>query len=343
MRELIGHTRVAAALGERAARGDLAQAFVLSGPHAVGKHTLALAMARTFACESKVAGGCGGCLGCRKIDSGSHPDVVSVARQLERKGTVDEAKNITIEQIREIQQDLALRPLEARRRVVIIDDAADLSEAAEVALLKTLEEPPAHALLLLVTPTPARLLPTVLSRIQPIALRLVPHADIAAGLAARFGKDAAKHADGAGGRPGIAIRMVTSEVERGARAALDQELYGLIGARLTERFAWAADLSDEKDTERRRRTIDLRLAHWSELLRDAVFAAIGAGERAARGDRAAQSAALAASVPSRALVDTLLLLERFHEDLRDNANPRAMLELLALKLPHSAAVKGPTA
>lgn len=340
MRDLIGHGRLAAKLAQRAAQGGLAHAYVLSGPRSIGKRTVAIRLAQTLNCETGAPGGCGSCLSCQKIERGTHPDVLTVTRLVDRGAKGDDAKGITIEQIREMQHDLALRPIEGRRRVVIIDDAADLSEHAEVALLKTLEEPPAHALLLLLTPQPARLLPTIRSRAQLLELRLVPAGEIVAGIVARFGAAAAGHAAGAAGRPGIAIRIASDAGARAERDALDSELYDLIGARLTERFAWAAGLADESDTQRRARAIDARLTHWSELLRDAALVARGAAGRALRADRAAQSAALARTIPARALVDTLLLMERFRDDLRDNANARAMLELLALKLPRSEAVKG---
>src|SRR5207253_11340802 len=129
------------------------------------------------------------------------PDVRLVTRLIDLERDSDK-KLIAIEQIREMQQDLALRPLEGRWRVVIIDDAADLSEHAEVALLKTLEEPPRHAVLVLLTPTPARLLETIRSRLIPLPLRLVATADIADGLATRFGADGRKHAAARAGRPG---------------------------------------------------------------------------------------------------------------------------------------------
>ena len=175
MRDVIGQRRILEKLGGQAIRGDVAHAYELSGPRSIGKHTVALRLAQTLNCvaERRVAGGCGRCVACRKMEQGTHPDLLTVTRLVDQ-GTRNDRKVITIEQIRAMQQDLALRPLEGQRRVVIIDDAADLSEHAEVALLKTLEEPPSHAVLLLVTPTPSRLLETIRSRIQPIPFRLLP-------------------------------------------------------------------------------------------------------------------------------------------------------------------------
>ncbi len=338
---MIGQRRLLEKLGAQAVRGDVAQGYELSGPRSIGKHTVALRLAQTLNCsaEPRASGGCGTCLNCTKIEKGIHPDVLVIERQvdLEKRG---DRKNITIEQIRAMQQDLALRPLEGRKRIVIIDDAAELSEHAEVALLKTLEEPPSHAVLLLVTPTPSRLLETIRSRIQPLPFRLVARAEIEEALAKRFGPTAAKYAAVAAGKPGIALTLASDEASRSVRSALEKEFYDLVASRLTERFAWAADLAEsERDTQRRNEQIESRLVQWGELLRDAAVVAAGAPERATRPERTAQTNKLAAGVAQRELVDLAQSFERWRRDVVETTvSARMLLELLALKLPYRADV-----
>lgn len=356
MRGFIGQRRMLERLGERAVRGDVAHAYLLSGPRSVGKRTATLRLAQTLACttEPLVAGGCGTCLACRKVDHGTHPDVTTITRHSDKK-------DISIEQVRALQEGswrdsgqsgctsacsacstqvapLALRPVEGRARVAIIDDAAELNEFGQDALLKTLEEPPSHAVILLVTTAPDQLHQTIRSRAQPLAFRHVPTSEIAAALATRFGRDAAKHAAAAGGRPGVAIGLASDEAVRADRRALDAELYKLIASRLTERFAWAADLSDDPDPRRRANSIARRLAHWSELLRDATVAARGVADRPLRPELSRQTAALAGRVGAKELLEATTLLERLRGDLAWNANARAMLELIALRLPYVAEV-----
>ena len=346
MRDVIGQRRLLERLGAQAMRGDVAQGYELSGPRSIGKHTVALRLAQTLNCtaEPRVNGGCGACLSCRKIAHGTHPDLIVVTRlvdQVEQRGKrKGEAKSdnklISIEQIREMQMDLALRPLEGRRRIVIIDDAAELSEHAEVALLKTLEEPPSHAVLILVTPTPSKLLETIRSRIQPLPLHLVARAEIEAGLVERFGQGAARFAAVAAGRPGVAISLATDEAARGSRTALENEFYTLVSSRLTERFAWAADLAEShRDTQKRNEEIELRLVEWGELLRDAAVTAVGAPERATRPEQAPRTKRLAAGVPVRELVDIAQSFERWRRDVVETTvSARMLLELLSLKLPY---------
>src|SRR5207249_9573532 len=125
-----------------------------------------------------------------------------------------------------------------------------------------------HAVLLLVTPTPARLLETIRSRIQPLPFRAVPRDEIEAALAKRFGAGATRFAAGAAGRPGVAITLALDEAARNARAALEKELHTLVASRLTARFAWAADLAEsDRDTQKRNAQIDTQAVSWRELAR----------------------------------------------------------------------------
>ena len=341
MRDVIGQRRLLSRLGEQAIRGDVAQGYELSGPRSIGKHTVALRLAQTLNCsaEPRVSGGCGACRNCTKIEKGIHPDVLVIEREVDLEKR-DDRKNITIEQIRAMQQDLALRPLEGRKRVVLIDDAAELSEHAEVALLKTLEEPPSHAVLLLITPTPSRLMETIRSRIQPLPLRLVSRTEIQSALVERFGPTAAKYAAVAAGKPGIALTLASDESSRASRTALEKEFYELVASRLTERFAWAADLADSaRDTQKRNDLITARLVQWGELVRDAAVVAAGAPERATRPERTAESQRLATGVSQRELVDLAQSFERWRRDVSETTvSARMLLELVALRLPYRADV-----
>jgi DNA polymerase-3 subunit delta' len=234
-----------------------------------------------------------------------------------------------------MQRDLALRPLEGRSRVVIFDDAADLSDDAQVALLKTLEEPPAHAVLLLITLSPESLLETIRSRLQPLVLRSVAANEIAAGLRDRGVKGAQAIAAAAAGHPGMAIRLASDEGgERTTRRAMEKEFFELVGSRLTERFAWAVGLSDESDPRKRADAIEGRFDHWIELLRDAAVTARGLEGVPLRPDRASETGRMAAKTDARDLVDAGLLMQKLRRDLFWNANARAMLEILALRLPY---------
>jgi hypothetical protein len=107
-----------------------------------------------------------------------------------------------------------------------------------------------------------------------------------------------------------------------------------VGSRLTERFAWAAGLADESDPRKRSAAIEIRFDHWIELLRDASVRARGLGDAPLRPERSSEVGKVAAKADARELVDATLLVQKLRRDLFWNANARAMLEILALRLPY---------
>jgi DNA polymerase-3 subunit delta' len=337
MRGVIGQRAMLERIGARASRGDVAHAYGLYGPRSIGKRTIAIRLAQTLNCldPKRPAGGCGTCLSCVKIERGVHPDVLLVERDVATKTKIE------IDRIRAMQQDLALRPLEGRSRVVIIDDAAELSDFAQDALLKTLEEPPKHAVLLLITLSPESLFETIRSRIQPLQLRSVAASEIAAGLRERGVKDADAVAAASAGHPGMAIRLASDDGgERTARRAMEKEFFQFVGSRLTDRFEWAVKLADESDPRKRADAIEARFDHWIELLRDAAVIARGVADAPLRPDRLAETGRIAAKAGARDLVDAGLLVQKLRRDLFWNANARAMLEILSLKLPYVEGMAG---
>ena len=163
---LVGQGSVIAALRRALDDNRLPHALLFHGPVGVGKATCAGILAQALNCS---AGGfkdaCGTCVSCRKMARGLHPDIIWMTP--EGKGG-----QIKVEKIRkEIINKVGFRPYEGRRRVVMIDNAHRLNASSQNSLLKTLEEPPPSSLMVLVTPAPERLLPTVRSRCQPLRFR----------------------------------------------------------------------------------------------------------------------------------------------------------------------------
>ncbi len=133
------------------------QAYVFSGDEGVGKKFTALMLAKALNCRDRRDDACERCVSCHKINAGNHPDV----RIIEPDGQF-----IKIDQIREMQKDAGYKPFEGKRKVYILDDAETMRPEAANALLKTLEEPSAECLIILVTANVYALLPTVISRCQ---------------------------------------------------------------------------------------------------------------------------------------------------------------------------------
>lgn len=169
--DLIGHEGPKALLQAAVRHDRLAQAYLFHGEDAIGKRLAAVLLAQAIGCDSAAgaADGCGHCRACSQIAARTHPDFVMIEPDREMAHP-----QIKIEQIREMEQQIVYRPLISPRKVYVIDEADRLTAGAANALLKTLEEPAAQSLFVLVSSRPAALLATVRSRCQ--AVRFIPPA-----------------------------------------------------------------------------------------------------------------------------------------------------------------------
>jgi len=156
----IGNQKIVARLRRKLREDRFPHGLIFSGPQGVGKHTLALMLAKALNCREAQPGEfCDVCTSCRKIDSGSHPDVMTISVE-------EDATQIKIAQVRRLLTLLELQPLEGRNKVFIIDPADSLNLESANALLKGLEEPPENSFFMLITVNVHELLLTVRSRCQ---------------------------------------------------------------------------------------------------------------------------------------------------------------------------------
>lgn len=162
---LLGNDALKKRLAASLDRGHLSHSYLIAGPRGSGKHTLAQLLAAAMECQNPGAP-CMDCPACRKVLSGNHPDVI----------TVDEPdkKQVPVELIRRARADVFIRPNEGERKIFVFPRAQDMNEAAQNALLKILEEPPAYGVFLLLAETPEMLLPTIRSRCAELRLSPLP-------------------------------------------------------------------------------------------------------------------------------------------------------------------------
>ncbi len=168
---IIGHDRPKRILEKALVRSQIAHAYLFHGRDSIGKLQIALAFAQAILCERNVSmeegdasapptiDGCGHCRACLAVEANTHPDVMI---------TQPHGSQIKIDQIRAVQEALVFKPVTGSRKVVIVDDAESMNLQAANCFLKTLEEPPDHSLLILITSQPHRLPPTMLSRCQQL-------------------------------------------------------------------------------------------------------------------------------------------------------------------------------
>ena len=198
-------------LQQRRAQGRLAHALLLTGPAGIGKHHLAERFAQSLLCAQPHADGqpCGQCHACSLYAAGTHPDLFRLSPE-------DDSKNIRIDQIRALIERISLSSHYGRHKVVILNPADAMNIAAANALLKTLEEPPADTILLLITDRPSFLPATIRSRCQTLRLALPARDEAQAWLATQLGnpEEAAVLVALAGGAPLAALDLADEQLAR---------------------------------------------------------------------------------------------------------------------------------
>jgi len=320
---IVGHQWAARQLQLALESGEVPHALLITGPESIGKHTLAETFVAALLCRSADDKPCGDCLSCRKLRSGNHPDFMLVEPD-------DRAARLRIDPIRQLEQFLMLTPRESLRKVALLGAFERATVSAANALLKTLEEPPAYAHLILLATDADLLLPTIVSRTQQINLRPLSAGQVSEALVARWGVDAEtahRLARLSGGRLGWAVQAATSpETYERMHTALET-LIDLLRKDLPERFEVARALA--RDDAQLLETFEV----WSTFWRDVLMLQTASGEMVTHAEHRDILATLASSTALDETVRVLTTLEAAQAALLANANTQLLVENLLLDLP----------
>jgi len=322
--DVFGHDWAVEMLHGHVTQAALRHAYLITGPAGVGRRTLAIRLAQALSCQSPSAPGvpCRTCRACKQVEAGQNIDLMLV--QAEHEGGT-----LKVEQVREVQKFLSLKPYQSAYKIVIFLRFQEANPNAANALLKTLEEAPSYGLLLLTADNAEQLLPTIVSRCEILRLRPVSVEAVESFLAARQiePEKARLLAHLSDGRPGYALRLAGDEKTLDFRAEKLDDLRNLLAAPLRERFAYAEKIAKDKDALRR--SLFLWLSWW----RDVLLRAAGAGTALTNIDREAELEAVAAQLSLPVARKTTQAIEDAIEKLEKNVNARLLVEVTLMDWP----------
>ncbi|MBS5450352.1 MAG: DNA polymerase III subunit delta' [Coriobacteriia bacterium] len=355
-RSLTSQDSVRAFLGSAIDQKRISHAYLFVGPPGSGKLDAAYALAQAIVCPE---GGCGACDDCVRVARRVHPDVHLLQPQ--------SAQGYLIAQIRALIDDLSLAPIRSSNKVYIMDEAETLTPATANALLKSLEEPPAHITFILLGTTHDAILPTVLSRCQVVPFRSIPVDAAAQALSDELGTPVGlcRRALGCCSSPTQARGFLGSQARQDARRSalhalevlpradaldvLDAAKQAVLAAKapladlkdaqqavLDENASWMTSGAMKELEERQKRELSARersgimelFAAQRCLLRDALVCASGREEAPFCDDFARVSSALAARLGVDGCTRALMRVDEAMRQVRANVSPQLALEAM---------------
>jgi DNA polymerase-3 subunit delta' len=312
----IGNIKVIHRLRAKLREGRFPHGLIFSGPAGVGKHTAALMIAKALNCTNAATTDdfCDLCTSCRKIEAGTHPDVMTISVE-------EDASQIKIAQVRHILSMLGLQPLEGRNKVFIVDPADMMNPEAANALLKGLEEPPENSFFFLITVNVHELLLTVRSRSQvynftPLALDELRQHGVSDELVLRWSEGSIGHARSLDVARLKTERELMLDFLETVVTANEEQFQDLLGA--------------SSDLGRAKQGFEERMKILAVLLTDVLYLKEGVDGKLVNQDIRERLA----KVAHRASIDRILKMSDFlgfiESSLKNHVNRQMLTDMLAL-------------
>lgn len=316
--------------------GRLSHAYLLVGPQHVGKMSLALDIARAVNCESGIPP-CGTCRSCQRISAGKHSDVKVVSLTSAETVKGKRRTEISIDDIKDVQEMASLPPFEGKAKVFVIDGADRLSAEAANRLLKTLEEPPQRVMFVLLSSAGDAVLPTVISRCQKLELRPMSTQAVLDLLVRLHGLDPQRAellSRLSSGCPGWALSAMKDDKELERRKEeIDSFLevpYLTYGQRFTLAAEWAKRFDQSREEGK------ALLERWLLLWRDLLILKAGCPDSLVNVDYREELERQAALFGANEMAQAAASVRATIDNISVNANPRLALDYLILNIPRQA-------
>ncbi|MCL6583506.1 MAG: DNA polymerase III subunit delta' [bacterium] len=323
--QIVGQERAIRFLQASLLKGTVSHAYLFTGPDGVGKRLTAFGLAKAVNCLERNGDFCGQCDSCRRIEQRTHPDLFLIEPEAE-------GARLKIEQVRELQAAVGYRPYLARRAVCIIDQAERMTEAAANSMLKTLEEPPAAMLIVMVTASLERILPTIRSRCQVVRFSPLPKDD----LERLIGEQLSIPAD----KVRLLVHLSGGSLGRARRIDLAslqdkrERIFGLLDSLSSEAcvevlFSQAKKLADEEDVDSLQQFLDLWLYWYYDLWK---YQLTGDERGLINTDRMKEIIRQSQILSSHQIEENIRLIEETSAALQRNVNKQLALETMMLRL-----------
>ena len=304
--------------------GSFPHAVLIEGPVGSGRRTLGRWLAMAAVCH-EAAAPCGVCSACRKAQNGIHPDITEL-------GGDGEARSFHVDVVRRVREDAQILPNDGDRRVFLLCDVQAMSDQAQNALLKILEEPPAHVRFILTCEHRSQLLETVQSRVFPITLSGVSVEEAVAVLRQRLPQTSTEELTRAATLWGGVIGQAVRSLQDGSYADILRWLpplaNGIVSSKELDLLKATAPLEKEKQS------IPAILSGLQLLLRDALC--LRSGNTALLGTDETAAKTLAHALSRKQLLDLLAVLDELEISRRFNMNHTLFITILCSRLRKAA-------
>lgn len=319
-KDVMGHEKPIRLLQRAIAQGKVTHSYLFTGNEGIGKSLVALQFAKALNClqgENPVDG-CDRCPSCKKIDRALHPDVLLIE---------PEGQTLKVDQVREMQSAIAYRPYEGRRKVFILTAADQMAPHMSNTLLKTLEEPPLHTVIILLAKSSKGILPTILSRCQSIRFNSLPPHLVSEWLMREKGLDEDESrllSSLSEGSPGKALE-IKEEISGIPREELLIKWIGAKSFSMEEKEGWIESFPSQREN------LHLILEVAKTLLRDLILIqTTGDQTKLIHSDLTEEIEKIAKQWDTPHLLKRMDLLHHASQAIKGNANTRLTLEAVML-------------